>query len=144
MGGSARQLEDVRTLLKIAGPTLDHAYVSCWIEALGLTSVWDAVAGDSVAENEIRAERPNLGRCNRCRRLRLQPRTHALSRSRGSVLMTAGGGSTATATTNPARHIVIRDDRPDSLYRALGARFPAVAKIGRRGDGVLASSAVGC
>ena len=33
--------------------------------------------------------------------------------------------------------IVIRDDRPDSLYLALGAQFPAVARIGRAGDGTL-------
>lgn len=33
--------------------------------------------------------------------------------------------------------IVIRHDRPDSLYRALGERFPAVAKVGRAGDGTL-------
>ncbi len=33
--------------------------------------------------------------------------------------------------------IVIRDDRPDSLYLALGAQFPAVAQIGYAGDGTL-------
>ena len=33
--------------------------------------------------------------------------------------------------------IVIRDDRPDSLYLALGTQFPAVARIGRAGDGTL-------
>lgn len=33
--------------------------------------------------------------------------------------------------------IVIRHDRPDSLYRALGARFPAVVKVGQAGDGTL-------
>lgn len=37
--------------------------------------------------------------------------------------------------TAPA--IVIRHDRPDSAYRALGASFPHVARIGRRGDGTL-------
>ena len=37
----------------------------------------------------------------------------------------------------PAAGIVIRHDRADSLYLALGARFPAVAKVGRAGDGVL-------
>jgi hypothetical protein len=35
--------------------------------------------------------------------------------------------------------IVIRDDRPDSLYLALGERSPAVGRIGRRGDGTLVS-----
>ncbi|MEO8032701.1 MAG: trypsin-like serine protease [Gemmatimonadota bacterium] len=45
---------------------------------------------------------------------------------------------TALAWARPARHsIVIRHDRPDSLYLALGARFPAVAQIGRAGDGTL-------
>ena len=38
---------------------------------------------------------------------------------------------------HPDRRMVIRDDRPDSLYLALGARFPAVAQIGRAGDGTL-------
>jgi hypothetical protein len=33
--------------------------------------------------------------------------------------------------------IVIRDDRPDARYRALGEKFPAVGRIGRRGDGTL-------
>lgn len=33
--------------------------------------------------------------------------------------------------------MVIRDDRPDSLYLALGAQFPAVAQVGRAGDGTL-------
>ena len=33
--------------------------------------------------------------------------------------------------------IVIRSDRTDEQYLALGARFPAVAKIGRAGDGTL-------
>jgi hypothetical protein len=39
------------------------------------------------------------------------------------------------SAANPG--IVIRHDRPDSLYLALGARFPAVAKVGHAGDGVL-------
>lgn len=33
--------------------------------------------------------------------------------------------------------IVIRHDRPDSLYLALGARYPAVIAIGHLGDGTL-------
>ena len=36
-----------------------------------------------------------------------------------------------------ADRIVIRHDRPDSLYRALGERYPAVVKVGRAGDGTL-------
>jgi len=35
------------------------------------------------------------------------------------------------------RPIVIRHDRPDSLYRALGERFPAVVRVGQAGDGTL-------
>jgi hypothetical protein len=38
-------------------------------------------------------------------------------------------------TVPTARPIGIRDDRPDSLYLALGARFPAVAQIGLAGGG---------
>ena len=33
--------------------------------------------------------------------------------------------------------IIIRHDRPDERYRALGARFPAVASFGRAGAGTL-------
>ncbi len=36
-----------------------------------------------------------------------------------------------------ATHIVRRHDRPDSLYLALGAKYPAVGIVGRRGDGTL-------
>lgn len=51
------------------------------------------------------------------------------------------GAVSVLLAASPARragdHIVIRHDRPDSLYRALGERFPSVARIGRRGDGTL-------
>jgi len=37
----------------------------------------------------------------------------------------------------PAAPIVIRADRPDSLYLALGSQFHAVAQVGHAGDGTL-------
>ena len=37
----------------------------------------------------------------------------------------------------PRATIVRRHDRPDSLYLALGAKYPAVGTVGRRGDGTL-------
>jgi hypothetical protein len=42
-GGSARQLEDVRDLVLLAGQRLDVAYVERWIEELGLEAEWRAV-----------------------------------------------------------------------------------------------------
>lgn len=62
---------------------------------------------------------------------------------RGLLLLLAGLASATlpAAAAGPAdralRRIVIRHDRPDSLYVALGARFPAVARVGRAGDGTL-------
>ncbi len=44
LGGSARQLEDVRRLLAIAGETLDRAYVDEWAARLGVESAWSAVS----------------------------------------------------------------------------------------------------
>lgn len=44
-GGSERQLEDVRELVKLAGARLDHAYVSQWVQRLGLAQVWDRALG---------------------------------------------------------------------------------------------------
>jgi Trypsin len=41
------------------------------------------------------------------------------------------------ASWKPSDWIVIRHDRPDSLYLALGSQFPAVAQIGQAGDGTL-------
>jgi hypothetical protein len=43
MGGSARQLDDVRALLRLAGPSLDRTYVARWIGALGLEAQSRAV-----------------------------------------------------------------------------------------------------
>jgi len=42
-GGSARQLEDVRELLALAGGRLDTAYVERWVEELGLEPEWRAI-----------------------------------------------------------------------------------------------------
>jgi hypothetical protein len=36
LGGSARQVDDVRALLRLGGASLDRAYVEEWIAALGL------------------------------------------------------------------------------------------------------------
>ncbi|MFN8669629.1 MAG: hypothetical protein U0164_20745 [Gemmatimonadaceae bacterium] len=44
LGGSARQLEDVRALLRMAGTDVDAAYLARWIASLGLESTWSTVA----------------------------------------------------------------------------------------------------
>jgi hypothetical protein len=36
LGGSARQIEDVANLVRVAGPDIDRAYLEHWIDALGL------------------------------------------------------------------------------------------------------------
>ncbi len=54
-----------------------------------------------------------------------------------TLLGRSAGLTRAAQTSVPARVIVIRDDRPDDRYRRLGERFPAVAKVGRAGDGTL-------
>lgn len=45
LGGSARQLEDVRALIAIAGTHFDRAYVERWVEALGVERQWQDVGG---------------------------------------------------------------------------------------------------
>ncbi len=40
MGGSARQLEDVRALLRLAADSFDAAYVEPWVHALGVDTEW--------------------------------------------------------------------------------------------------------
>ncbi len=40
LGGSARQLEDVSSMLRIAGTEIDKAYLDRWIEALELHTQW--------------------------------------------------------------------------------------------------------
>jgi len=44
LGGSRRQLEDVATLLRVRRGELDAAYVTRWVEALGVAAEWKAVA----------------------------------------------------------------------------------------------------
>ncbi len=49
LGGSARQLEDVRRLLAIGGHTLDLAYIERWIEPLGVRRAWHSVRDEPVS-----------------------------------------------------------------------------------------------
>ena len=44
LGGSDRQLEDVRALVRVAGDALDRAYVERWAEVLGVRDAWQRVA----------------------------------------------------------------------------------------------------
>jgi hypothetical protein len=44
LGGSARQLEDVRALLQLRGDELDRIYVTRWVSALALQQQWALVA----------------------------------------------------------------------------------------------------
>lgn len=43
LGGSARQLEDVRALVSLAGPVFGRAYVERWVSALGLGAQSQAI-----------------------------------------------------------------------------------------------------
>jgi hypothetical protein len=45
-GGSARQLEDVRELLRLGGERIDRAHVEHWVDALGLRELWDAAIAE--------------------------------------------------------------------------------------------------
>lgn len=42
-GGSARQLEDVRELVRIAGESLDKAYIEAAVDELGIVAAWSDV-----------------------------------------------------------------------------------------------------
>jgi hypothetical protein len=44
IGNSARQLDDVRALLRIQGGRIDAAYLARWIDVLGVRAEWDAVS----------------------------------------------------------------------------------------------------
>ena len=44
LGGSARQLEDVASLLKIRAKDIDRPYLDRWIEELGLAHPWGAAS----------------------------------------------------------------------------------------------------
>lgn len=43
LGGSTRQLDDVRALLRLAGSHLDRAYIEQWVAALGVGELWRQV-----------------------------------------------------------------------------------------------------
>lgn len=43
LGGSERQFDDVRALLRVAGDTLDRAYLERWVDPLGLRAEWETV-----------------------------------------------------------------------------------------------------
>ena len=42
LGGSARQLEDVASLVRLRGDELDHEYVRHWVQTMGLEAQWSA------------------------------------------------------------------------------------------------------
>ena len=46
-GGSARQIEDAKELVRIMGPRLDRAYVQRWVDELGLAAEWEAASAIS-------------------------------------------------------------------------------------------------
>lgn len=50
LGGSARQLEDVSALLRIAAGQLDRAYLDRWVVELGLSKQWQAAEQMSQVE----------------------------------------------------------------------------------------------
>jgi hypothetical protein len=43
--GSERQLEDVRTLVRLRGDQLDRTYVEQWVQRLDLREMWDRALG---------------------------------------------------------------------------------------------------
>jgi hypothetical protein len=45
LGGSARQIEDVRALLRVRADELDREYVERWVDALGLREQWMDASG---------------------------------------------------------------------------------------------------
>lgn len=45
-GGSQRQLEDVRELVKLGGSELDRGYIERWVAALGLEAMWTQALAD--------------------------------------------------------------------------------------------------
>jgi hypothetical protein len=42
LGGSDRQIEDVATLLRICGETLDRPYIERWVQTLAIQREWEA------------------------------------------------------------------------------------------------------
>jgi hypothetical protein len=47
LGGSARQLEDVAALLRVAGTEIDRVYLHHWVEELGLLPQLEAAQRDA-------------------------------------------------------------------------------------------------
>jgi hypothetical protein len=47
LGGSERQLADVRSILEVQGERLDRQYVERWVEQLGLQDAWLTVSSPS-------------------------------------------------------------------------------------------------
>jgi predicted nucleotidyltransferase len=43
LGGSARQLEDVATMVRVAGTAIAHDYLNHWIDALELHAQWRVI-----------------------------------------------------------------------------------------------------
>lgn len=39
-GGSSRQLEDVRELVRLGADRIDHAYIDRWVQLLELEAMW--------------------------------------------------------------------------------------------------------
>ena len=46
LGGSHRQLDDVRSLIQLAGPTLDSIYLEGWTMRLGVQAEWARVRAE--------------------------------------------------------------------------------------------------
>ncbi len=57
LGASARQLEDVRLLLRIGGAELDRAYMDRWVRELRLTALWEEVQRDRTAGRPVHVKR---------------------------------------------------------------------------------------
>jgi hypothetical protein len=47
LGGSARQLDDVRGLLRIRAGDVDRTYIERWVDVLGVRAQWDLVSTDN-------------------------------------------------------------------------------------------------
>ena len=47
LGASARQIEDVRALMRVTGPMLDRKYLERWIAELGLADEWRTARPES-------------------------------------------------------------------------------------------------
>ncbi len=45
-GGSERQIEDVRELVRVAGDSLDRPYIERWVDALGVRAAWERLQGE--------------------------------------------------------------------------------------------------